>query len=87
VKAKVALPHRTGAHTRENRAALGRGISEGARLNDNQIVASRGARAHPPNELSLADFQTNPAATLPRNPNTAGGLVRKTRPEALYTPS
>jgi hypothetical protein len=41
-------PHTTGGRQEKSRAALGRGISEGVRLNDNHIVLPRRARAHTP---------------------------------------
>jgi hypothetical protein len=47
-KPRVGLGDRTGGEQEKSRAALGRGISEGVRLNNNQIVLPRRARAHTP---------------------------------------
>jgi hypothetical protein len=45
---------RRGRRQEKSRAALGRGISEGVRLNNNQIIVPRWTRAHTPNGVFLS---------------------------------
>jgi len=54
VRLGEGLGHRGGGGQEKSRAALGRGISEGARPNDELIVLPRRARAHTP----MSDFFT-----------------------------